>query len=268
MTPTVEPIRPIAIITGAASGLGLDLARQLSDSHQLVLIDIDEQRLISQSKDLVGAFRFSCDLADSYAVERLLEVLNGQFSRVDLLINNAGITHRSLAKHTDLKVIRKVMEVDYLAPVQLTQGLLQKLQKAKGKVVNIGSMAGWMPVLARAGYCAAKSALHQYFETFRAELHDQGVSVMMVYPSFLNTPIEHNALDGQGQKAVHKRSMIGRMRSSEWMARLIINGIERNQARLFPDSFTSFSSLFYRLFPRYYLHLMRNKFKSELEVAP
>lgn len=257
--------KPVAIITGAASGLGLDLARQLHLSHQLVLIDINEERLLEQTVSLFGSLRFSCDLADCDAISSLLQTLNSKFLRIDLLINNAGITHRSLAKQTEHHVVRQIMQVDYLAPVQLTQGLLPLLCKANGKVVNIGSMAGWMPVLARAGYCAAKSALHQYFETLRAELHAEGVSILMVYPSFLDTPIEQNALDGRGHKATHKRSMIGKMRTSEWMASSIISAIKQNKARLFPDAFTNLSSIFYRLFPDFYLRLMRNKFSSELQ---
>jgi short-subunit dehydrogenase len=258
--------KPIAVITGAASGLGLDLARQLHLSHQLVLIDVNEERLYEQTLSLDGALHFSCDLADCDAISTLIQTLNSKLSQVDLLINNAGITHRSLAKQTEHHVIRKIMHVDYLAPVQLTQGLLPLLCKANGKIVNIGSMAGWMPVLARAGYCAAKSALHQYFETLRAEVHAEGVSILMVYPSFLDTPIEQNALDGRGHKAAHKRSMVGKMRTSVWMANSIISAIKQNKARLFPDVFTNLSSILYRLFPDLYLRLMRNKFSSELQT--
>ncbi len=263
---TDSTIKPIAVITGAASGLGLELARQLSASHQLVLVDIDIVRLQTQASDLPGALCFSCDLSEHDKLAELISTLKAQLPKVDLLINNAGITHRSLGEQTEHQVICKVMAVDYLAPVQLTQGLLPLLRQASGKVVNIGSMAGWMPVLGRSGYCAAKSALHQYFETLRAELHFDKVSILMVYPSFLDTPIEQNALDGRGQKASHKRSMVGKMRSSEWMAKLILKAIEQQKTRIFSDKFTYISSLLYRLFPSVYLHLMRNKFASELQV--
>ena len=108
----------------------------------------------------------------------------------------------------------KVMAVDYQAPVEWTLALLPLLKKSRGQIVNISSMAGWMPVLGRAGYCAAKAALHQYFEVLRAELQDQGVAVLMVYPSFLDTPIEQNALGADGNKTPRARSTIGRKRGS------------------------------------------------------
>ncbi|MFP3386548.1 SDR family NAD(P)-dependent oxidoreductase, partial [Tritonibacter sp. SIMBA_163] len=83
---------------------------------------------------------------------------------VDLLVNNAGITHRSLAADTDPAVLARVMTVDWEAPAALTLALLPDLRARGGGLINIGSMAGWMPVLGRAGYCSAKAAFGQFFE--------------------------------------------------------------------------------------------------------
>lgn len=256
--------KPVALITGAGSGLGLDLAKQLATSHHLVLIDVQLDRLQAQTAHLSDVTCIHCDLANEDSIASLVKRVSNLYPRLDILVNNAGITHRSLAQDTHLSVIRQVMAVDYFAPVQLTQGLIPLLGTS-ATIVNIGSMAGWMPVLGRAGYCAAKSALHQYFETLRAELSGNGVSVLMVYPSFLDTPIERNALDGQGGRARHKRSMVGKMRSSEWMAKRIAGAISTREERLFPDRFTRWSSLLYRLFPRVYLRLMRKRLAAELQ---
>lgn len=256
----------VAIITGAASGLGLEMARQLASSYQLYLIDLDLPRLEQYCGEISANSRyFACDLASSQAIEQLIQDINALTPDIALLINNAGITHRSLAKITKQQVIEKVMRVDYFAPVQLTQGLLPLLIDAQTKVVNISSMAGWMPVIARAGYCAAKSALHQYFETFRAEMAPQGVKVLMVYPSFVDTPIEQNALSGSGGSTRHARSTVGKMRSSHWTVAQIVKAINRGDERLFPDKFTYFSSLLYRLWPSLYIRMMSKRFASEFE---
>lgn len=258
--------KPIALITGAASGLGLALAQRLSADYFLVLVDINAAALEQHFSDGSAVALHALDLSDHAAVTTWLNHQASELPRLDLLINNAGITHRSLATATRLDVIERVLAVDYLAPVQFTQGLLPLLQESGGKVVNMGSMAGWMPVLGRAGYCAAKSALTQYFETLRAELADTPVSILMVYPSFVDTPIESHALDGQGLIAKHPRSMVGKMRSTEWMAERIVHAIQNNRQRLFPDRFTYFASLLYRIAPNLYLRLMRRRLGVELHV--
>lgn len=256
--------KPIAVITGAASGLGLDLTKLLADQYGLILVDRDEQGLQAISAQFPNALLCVCDLADSAQRQALIAKIKAHTREVKLLINNAGITHRSLVDSTTESVFEKVMAIDYMAPVSLATGLLPQLMQGRGKVVNVGSMAGWMPVLGRAGYCAAKSALHQFFETFRAEMADQPVSVLMVYPSFLDTPIENNALDGAGGKASHKRTMAGKMRSSQWMAQRIVDAINSGTERLFGDGFTRFSSLLYAHWPSLYLKLMRRKLSAEM----
>jgi len=257
---------PVALITGAASGLGLDLAKQLAGRYQLILIDVNQASLIQQTSDLANVDYYACDLSEHEQIDELCELINTRYTRLDLLINNAGITHRSLAKITRPAVIEKIMAVDFFAPMRLAHGLLTALEAAQGKVVNVSSMAGWMPVMARAGYCAAKAALHQYFETFRAEMKRANVSVLMVYPSFLDTPIDKNALNGEGGKTQHARSMVGKMRTSSWMAEQICAAISVDKERLFPDRFTYLSSVLYRLMPRLFMRLMSRKFASELEV--
>lgn len=257
--------KPWALITGAASGLGLDLAKQMAAHYQLVLVDVQEEALTRVATSLECQHYFVCDLAVTGEIDALVKLITQRQITLSVLINNAGITHRSLASHTQLSVIEKVMRVNYFAPVQLTQALTPFLSH-HACVVNISSMAGWMPVLGRAGYCASKSALHQYFETLRAEWQGNGKHILMVYPSFLDTPIEHNALNGLGNKATHKRTMVGAMGNSKDMASQIISAMNRGQQRLLPDGFTRVSALLYRLMPKVYLYLMRRRLVRELDT--
>ena len=255
--------RPWALITGAASGLGLDLAKQLATHYQLVLVDVQKDALARVAKTLECRNFFICDLAVPAEIDVLVDSISQQHITLNILINNAGITHRSLASFTQTSVIEKVMRVNYFAPVQLTQSLTPFLSH-DANVINISSMAGWMPVLGRAGYCASKAALHQYFETLRAEWQGNGKHILMVYPSFLDTPIEHNALNGLGSKATHKRTMVGAMGSSKDMAAQIISAMNKGQKRLLPDWFTRVSALLYRSMPNVYLYLMRRRLSREL----
>lgn len=256
------------VITGAASGLGWALARCFHDRGDHVwLLDRDADLLQQRAATLLPQERVSSavvDLTDAEALSALIVRVKQAAPGIDVLINNAGITHRSPAIQTRPSVIRKVMEVDYLAVVELTLGLYPHVEAAKGCIVNISSMAGWMPVLGRAGYCAAKSALHQFFETFRAEVQDRGVRVLMVYPGFLDTPIEQNALGGDGGRAAHSRSTTGQVRSADWMAQQVVDGVACGRRRIFPDRFTAFAALLYRVAPDLYLRLMRRRFAGEL----
>ena len=219
--------KPVALITGAASGLGWALCQQLAPHCTLYMTDVNEPLLHERAQTL-GQFSLSADITQDQALQSLVQWIRTHSGRLDYLINCAGITHRSLAAQTTPAVFRQVMAVDYQAPVELTLACLPLLEASQGKIVNIGSMAGWMPVLGRAGYCAAKSALHQFFETLRCEVRASGVSLLMVYPSFLDTPIETNALGFDGKKAAHPRSMIGKMRTPEWMAARIWRSMTRD----------------------------------------
>ena len=186
------------------------------------------------------------------------------YGRLDLLVNNAGITHRSPAASTHPGVFRKVMAVDWQGPVELTLTALPLLRASRGQIICIGSMAGWMPVPGRAAYCAAKSALTQFFEVLRLELEADGIHILMAYPSFLDTPIEQHALGKDGKTARHPRSMIGDMKSADWMAVLIDQGLQQRKRWLLPEPVSRVGSLLWRIAPSLYLRQVRKRFAGEL----
>ncbi|BAN49081.1 SDR family NAD(P)-dependent oxidoreductase [Metapseudomonas resinovorans] len=257
----------VVLITGAASGLGWELARAChARGDALLLSDLDAAGLAARVAEL-GEERVlgvAGDITVGEVQGQLVSACRARFGRLDLLINNAGITHRSPTVHTRPEVLRRVMAVDYHAPLELTIASLPLLRESRGQVIAIGSMAGWMPVLGRAGYCAAKSALAQAFEVLRAEIARDGIGLLMVYPSFLDTPIERNALGGDGRPAQHPRSTIGKVRGAAWMAGQILGGADARQQRLFPDRGSWLASLLWRLAPAFYYRQMSRRFAGEL----
>lgn len=258
----------VTLITGAASGLGWAMARHwYGAGHHLVLADIDEQALNARAAKLGDTDRVMTVVTDITQIDDiaiLIEQVNERFGRLDLLVNNAGITHRSPAHQTDPEVFRKVMAVDWQGAVELTMAALPMLREYKGQIICIGSMAGWMPVPGRAAYCAAKGALTQFFEVLRLELESEGIHILMVYPSFLDTPIENHALGRDGNIAKHPRSMIGNMRSAEWMAEQIDQGLQQRKRWILPEPVSRFGSLLWRVAPALYLRQVRKRFGSEL----
>lgn len=257
-----------ALITGAASGLGWALARLYhAQGYGLLLTDINASGLATRVAEL-GAERvvgLAGDITDATLHQQLLQTCRERFGRLDVLINNAGITHRSPTLQTDPAVFRKVMAVDYQAPVELTLSALPLLRQSRGQIIAIGSMAGWMPVLGRAGYCAAKSALGQFFEVLRAEVRRDGIGMLLVYPSFLDTPIDLNALGADGKPAGHARSTIGRIRGADWMAGQILQAQSQGRERLFPERSSWLASLLWRIAPGLYYRKMSARFAAEMD---
>lgn len=257
------------LITGAGGGLGRALARAfLRRRHNLVLADLGGDPLRAAAEELGDRDRIAVaagDITDPVHQKELLAIAQARFGGVGVLVNNAGITHRSLAARTDPAVLRRVMQVDWQAPLELALAALPQLQAQRGSIVNIGSMAGWMPVLGRTAYCAAKSALAQSFEVLRCEQQHNGVHVLMAYPSFLDTPIERNALGFDGKPARHARSTAGVARDADWMAERIVVALERRRKRVYSDRMSVAASLLWRLAPDAYLSLMMRKFAVELE---
>ena len=259
------------LITGAGGGLGSALARVFHRrGHALLLADLDTALVQATARDLGDGDGdrvawSSGDVTDAAHQRALIRHAEERFGGIGVLVNNAGITHRSLVARTEPEVLRRVMRVDWQAPLELALAALPQLRANRGSIIAVGSMAGWMPVLGRAAYCGAKSALAQSFEVLRCEEQRHGVHVLMVYPSFLDTPIERNALGHDGRPARHARSMVGRARNADWMAERIALALEHRRKRVHSDVASVAASVLWRLLPDVYQHLMTRKFAVELE---
>jgi NAD(P)-dependent dehydrogenase (short-subunit alcohol dehydrogenase family) len=256
----------VVLVTGAASGLGWAMARRWhAAGHSLVLADVDRAALERRTAELGDrVLDVVVDVTDPADLARLVAATEERYGRLDVLVNNAGITHRSAAHRTDPAVFRRVMAVDWQGPVELTLAALPLLRASGGTIVCIGSMAGWMPVPGRAAYGAAKSALGQFFEVLRMELAADGVRVLMVYPSFLDTPIDEHALGEDGRPTTRPRSTVGRLRTAEDTAALVDRAIQDGRDRLFPDRSTVLASLLWRLAPRLFQRQARRRFADDL----
>lgn len=242
----------VVLVTGAGGALGSELARQFHQRGDVVV-----------TTDLVepggGSHSMACDLTDPTSLEDLVEGVRQRLGRLDVLVNCAGLTHRSPSISTDPAVFASVMAVNWEAPVRLTQLAFPLLEESGGTVVNLGSMAGWMPVLGRSAYGASKAALTQWMEVFRHEAAPRGVHVLNVYPSFLDAVMS----DSSGDSG-RSRSTTGRLTPVPDMARLIIEAEERRLRWLFPDRLSRLSSLLWRVWPTLYGRLMVRRFRSEL----
>lgn len=192
-------------ITGASSGIGEALAYEFARQGARLVLS-------ARRGDVLDAVRLRCERPEAHLVlpldmsdaaslpDKVAEVLQA-FAQIDLLINNAGISQRSLIKDTGLDVDRRIMEVDFFGPVALTKALLpHMLERGAGQLAVISSVAGLVATPYRSAYAAAKHAIAAFYNALRAEVHEAGVQVAVIYPGYVSTNITLHALSGDGSE--------------------------------------------------------------------
>ncbi len=225
-------------ITGASSGIGEALARQLSSlSANLILSarrEAELERVKSECSHPERIRILTLDLADTASHADKVESAIALFGQVDVLINNGGISQRSLVKETLLDVDRKLMEVNYLGAVSLTKQVLPHMMaRGSGHFVVVTSLTGRFGTPYRSGYAASKHALHGFYDSMRAELEDQGISVTLAAPGFVKTNVSLNAFVGDGSKANVMDDAQANGISAEACARSIIKATVRKKREVF-----------------------------------
>jgi NAD(P)-dependent dehydrogenase (short-subunit alcohol dehydrogenase family) len=260
----------VVVITGAAGGLGRALARSFAAAGaRIAALDRDAAGAEALAAELRSdgrqALGLACDVTDAAACERVISEVIRNWGNVDVLINNAGITHRSAYRRTDPEVTRRVMEVNFFGSVHCTRAALDALLESRGLIIVISSVAGFAPLIARTGYAAAKHALHGFFESLRTELADDGVGVLMVCPSFIATGIDRNALGGDGRPARHAQQVVGVRALAEDIAADILHAARNGKQLLLPGRMAKLSWWVSRLAPGYYARVMARRLRGEMD---
>ena len=190
-------------ITGASSGIGEELAVRCSElgarvvlsGRSLPNLERVKAKCVNPGSHVIVDFDVVDDAASKQAVDRVITAVG----RVDWLINNAGISHRSTILETTMECERHVMEVDFFAQTRLTRLILPYMIKAGGgKIVMVSSIAGLLGTQGRSAYGASKAALHMWANSLRAELSDRGITVATLFPGFVQTNVSTRALKGDG----------------------------------------------------------------------
>ena len=258
----------VVLITGAAGGLGAALCRSLAASGaRIAALDIDAEALDALVAELRASgaevLAIEGDITDAKDCEKAVAGTLAHFGVLDGLINNAGVSHRSLLQDTDPEVIRLVMEVNFFGAMNLTQAALAPIVVQRGFIVAISSVAGFAPLTGRTGYAASKHALHGFFDTLRSEVEGAGVGVTVVFPSFIRTGIGAAATDGSGAPVSGPRITTGGESSPEEIAGRILAAVAAGQSLLLPDSTSRMAWWLSRLAPGFYARLMKRRVGGE-----
>jgi short-subunit dehydrogenase len=179
-----EEDRPVALITGGSAGLGRALAGEaLNDGYRVVITARTKSQVDTVASELGAAcFSYAADATDPAAMGELLEWLGRTFGRLDLLINNVGMSDRGLAADLRWDRVEQLMAANVRATLVTTQAALPLLRRSRGTIVNIGSLASRVGARFLGGYPLAKHALAGWTQQLRLELQSEGVHVMLVCP--------------------------------------------------------------------------------------
>ena len=189
------------------------------------------------------------------------------FGGIDILINNAGISMRSLMKDAEVDVIRKVMDINFFGTVYCTKLALNSIIERKGIILGVSSIAGYRGLPGRSGYSASKFAVNGWLESIRTELLDTGVNVMWVCPGFTRSNIRHAALNSkgyaQGESPLNDRDLM----SSQDCAAHIIKVMQKRKRTLILSFSGNLTVLMNKLFPSITDKLVKKFFYKDGELV-
>ena len=235
--PTMENNQKTVLITGGSSGIGLACAKRFGKAGYRVSISArNPDRLneaVSELKesgiDVLGVVG---DVSKEADCKAMVDQTISKFGRIDVLINNAGISMRAFFKDLDVSVIRQLMEINFFGTLYCTKFAMNELLRTKGSIVGVSSVAGYQGLPGRTGYSASKFAMEGFLKALRLENHNTGVHVMIVCPGYTESNIRKTALMADGSNQGDTPRDEDKMMTSEEVAEHIFSGVESRKKRI------------------------------------
>jgi short-subunit dehydrogenase len=252
-------------ITGASSGIGEALTYALAKENCKLILSARRKEELERVKGNCAINRqpeiriLPLDLSKSETLEISTQAAIQFFGHIDILINNGGISQRSLAKETLLEVDRQVMEVDYFGTLALTKYLLPHfLSRKSGHYITISSVMGIIGTPYRSGYAAAKHALHGFFDSLRAEVWKENILVTLICPGWIRTNITLNAVTGDGSKLNEMDKTTDKGLTPEYCAIQIIKAIKSKKEEVYIGGAKEVFGVYTkRFFPKLFSKIVR-----------
>ena len=236
----------IVVITGGSDGIGKALVAQfLALGAKVATCGRNENKLSLLATEFPSSNLLTAqvDVSKQDQSEAFIKQVVDNWGRIDILINNAGISMRALVSEVSVQTLQNVMDINFWGTVYCTKASLPSIQQNKGVIVGVSSIAGYRGLPGRSGYSASKFALNGWLEALKTELYVSGTHVMWVCPGFTTSNIRNAALDknanAQGESPMDEGSMM----SSEDCATHIIHAIE-NRKRSLVLTFTGKRTVF------------------------
>lgn len=259
----------VAVVTGAANGLGRSLAFLLAkEKAHLALLDIDEKQL-NETKEAIGEEGikvkvYPVDIADQKAVEQTASQIASDFSSIDILINNAGVSINFPFTAQRLEDFKWVTEVNYLGTVYCCYAFYPFLaQQNIAAIVNVSSGAAFQPLPRRTAYCGSKFAIRGFSQAFQMELWGSNIQLSVAYPGPIKTSMpERGKFLNEKDRKKDLHYLTNQGYPPDWVAQKIIKGIQKRRKKILIGNEVVWGYHFKRWFPEvmnYFIARFQNK---------
>jgi NAD(P)-dependent dehydrogenase (short-subunit alcohol dehydrogenase family) len=232
--------RPVAVVTGAARGIGLETARRLSASHRVALLDLDADGVEQAAAGLGDAMWAHCDITEPESVAAAIDEVVAECGGIDVCISNAGIAAAGALRHLDPDVLAAQLNVNLTGNWRVIHACLPHVVARRGYVLGVASLAAIVAPVGIGAYGASKAGLEQLLNVLRVEVHHLGVDVGVAYFSFIDTDMTRGAESYHpGFAAMRKglRGPAGRTLPVGDAADAIVRGVQRRSRRVVAPGF-------------------------------
>lgn len=240
----------VAVVTGGTDGIGKALVDALlAHGAKVATCGRHHDKLYKLQAEYPSypLHTVVADVSNENDCRHFIESTINVFGGIDIIINNAGISMRSLFKDAEVEVIKKVMDINFFGAVYCTRFAINSLIERKGSIVGISSIAGYRGLPGRSGYSASKFALQGWLESIKTELAGDGVHVMWVSPGFTTSNIRNAALNSKGQAQGESPMDENKMMTAQECAQKILKAI-KNKKRSLVMTFTGKETVFMQKF--------------------
>jgi dehydrogenase/reductase SDR family member 7B len=258
----------VVIITGASSGIGRALAFEMGARGAIVVIAARSGDLLAAIEEKLNSagvrvLSVPTDVSIEADCRNLIDQTILKFGRIDILINNAGISMRALFEIADLKVLRHLMNVNFWGTVQCTKFALPYILESRGTVAGVSSIAGFKGLPGRTGYTASKFAMQGFLETLRIENMKKGLHVLIACPAFTSSNIRKTALAADGSQQGESPRDEDHLMKAEVVAVKIADAIQKRRKILVITIQGKLIVLLNKLFPFFMDRMVYNNFAKE-----
>ena len=256
----------VVVITGGTSGIGKALAIAYLQAGAKVAVcgrKQDALQALQQEVSSPALYTHVADVSKEADCKSFIDGTIDKLGKIDVLINNAGISMRALFKDADVSVLKQLMDINFWGTVYCTKYALPSILANKGTIVGVSSIAGYRGLPGRTGYSASKFAMQGFLEALRTENLHTGINVMWVCPGFTASNIRNTALNEQGNMQGETPLDEGKLMSAEKVAREIIKSIDKKKRTLVLTGMGKLTVLLSKLLPGLSDGLVFNHFKKE-----